>query len=220
MDIFLDTGDLEKIKFFKSFNLIDGVTTNPSIVSKTNVNFKELIKQICEIVDGPVSAEVVAKKFEEMVDQGIELSKIDKRVVIKLPATLDGFRALDALSKKRIPVNFTVIYTVNQAVIAAKLGAKFVSPFVGRLDANGQDGNSLIKDIRTAFNNIKTDCKILAASMRNVVYAKKAILNGADLITVTPEVLQLMMHSELSEVSVDGFLRDWSKLDNSKKENF
>ena len=217
MKIFLDTGDIEQIKYFKSFNLIDGVTTNPSIVSKTNKKFKDLILEICEIVDGPVSAEVVAKDFKSMVEQGKNLSKIDKRVVVKLPATLDGFQALDALVKISIPVNFTVIYTVNQAILAAKLGAKYVSPFVGRLDANGQDGSSLITEISKAFKNMNTECQILAASMRNVVYAKNAILNGADLITISPENLKLMMYSELTEVSVEGFLSDWNKLDKSKK---
>ena len=220
MKFFLDTGNLEEIKYFKSFNLIDGVTTNPSIISKTNKNFDFLIKEICDIVDGPVSAEVVGNTYEEMIEQGARLSKIDNRIVVKLPATLDGFRALDNLKQKKIPVNFTVIYTVNQAIIAAKLGAKYVSPFVGRLDANGQNGSSLIKEIKLAFRNMNTKCEILAASMRNVVYAKQAILDGANLITVTPEVLKLMMFSELSEVSVKGFLDDWSKLDVSKKGNF
>lgn len=220
MKFFLDTGNLEEIKYFKSFNLIDGVTTNPSIISKTNKNFESLIKEICDIVDGPVSAEVVGNTYEEMIEQGARLSKIDNRIVVKLPATLDGFRALDNLKQKKIPVNFTVIYTVNQAIIAAKLGAKYVSPFVGRLDANGQNGSSLIKEIKLAFRNMNTKCEILAASMRNVVYAKQAILDGANLITVTPEVLKLMMFSELSEVSVKGFLDDWSKLDVSKKGNF
>lgn len=217
MKIFLDSSDEEKIKHFASYDFIDGVTTNPSIIAAANKNIKDLIKEICEIVDGPVSAEVVGTKSEEMIEQGKRLAQIDKRVVVKIPANFEGFKALTALVSSNIKVNLTVVYTVNQAVLGAKYGATFVSPFVGRLDANGHSEGNLIKDIKNAFKNFGFKCEVLAASMRNVVYARNAIIDGADILTVTPETLELMMTSELSDLSIDKFLNDWSSLEEDKR---
>ena len=217
MKIFLDTSDEEKIAYYSKHKFIDGVTTNPSILASAKINIRELIKNICKSVNGPVSVEVVGVSSEEMVRQGKQLAEIDNRVVVKLPANVEGFKALAELTSKHIKVNFTVVYTVNQAVLAAKYGASFVSPFVGRLDANGHSEGNLIKDIKRSFLNYGFECKILAASMRNVVYARNAILDGADILTVTPDILDLMMTSELSDLSIDKFLNDWSSLDGDKR---
>ena len=217
MKIFLDTSDEEKIAYYSKYKFIDGVTTNPSILASAKINIRELIKNICKSVNGPVSVEVVGVSSEEMVRQGKRLAKIDKRVIVKLPANVEGFKALAELTSQNIKVNFTVVYTVNQAVLAAKYGASFVSPFVGRLDANGHSEGNLIKDIKRSFLNYGFDCKILAASMRNVVYARNAVLDGADILTVTPDILDLMMTSELSDLSIDKFLSDWSSLDGDKR---
>ena len=217
MKIFLDSSDEEKIKYYSKHKFIDGVTTNPSILASAKQNLRDLIKSICQNVNGPVSVEVVGVSSDEMVEQGKKLAEIDKRVIIKLPANIEGFKALTELTFQNIKVNFTVVYTVNQAVLAAKYGATFVSPFVGRLDANGHSEGNLIKDIKRSFLNYGFECNILAASMRNVVYARNAILDGADILTVTPDILELMMTSELSDLSVDKFLSDWSKLDPDKR---
>lgn len=217
MKIFLDTGDINKIKFFSSFSLIDGVTTNPSIIANTKKNFISLLEEICAEIDGPISAEVTARNYEGMIEEGLKLSKLNKNIVVKIPATLDGYRALSFLSSKGIKTNFTLIYTVNQAMIAAKLGATYVSPFIGRLDANGNDGTTLMTDIKKSFENYNFNCQILAASLRNVIYAKEALKAGVDVITVTPDVLELMMFSELSELTLEKFLLDWNKLSSDQR---
>ena len=177
----------------------------------------ELIKKICETVDGPVSAEVVGLTKDEMVEQGKKLAQIDKRVVVKIPANVEGFKALTELVSHDIKVNLTVIYTLNQAVLGAKYGATFVSPFVGRLDANGHTEGNIIRDIKRCFLNLGLKCEVLAASMRNVVYERNALIDGADILTVTPDILELMMTSELSDLSIEKFLSDWSKLDKDKR---
>lgn len=217
MKIFLDSSDEKKIEYYARHKFIDGVTTNPSIIANSQKNIKDLVKNICDMVNGPVSAEVVGLTCEEMIDQGKKLAQIDNRVVVKIPANVEGYKALTSLVELGIKVNLTVIYTVNQAVLGAKYGATYVSPFVGRLDANGHSEGNIIRDIRKSFVNFGFSCKILAASMRNVVYARNAIVDGADILTVTPEILELMMVSELSDLSVDKFLQDWSKLDQDKR---
>ena len=217
MKIFLDSSDEEKIEYYARHKFIDGVTTNPSIIANSQKNIKDLVKNICDLVNGPVSAEVVGLTCEEMIDQGKKLAQIDNRVVVKIPANVEGYKALTSLVELGIKVNLTVIYTVNQAVLGAKYGATYVSPFVGRLDANGHSEGNIIRDIRKSFVNFGFSCEILAASMRNVVYARNAIIDGADILTVTPEILELMMASELSDLSVDKFLQDWSKLDQDKR---
>ena len=214
MEIFLDSCDIKKVKHFKSFGLIDGITTNPSIFSKSNkkVTVKSIIKDITKVINGPISCEVISKDYEGMIKEAIKLSSLNKNIVVKIPSTIDGFKALNYLSKKKIKVNFTVLYTVQQAYLAAKLGATYVSPFVGRLDANGGGGHNLIKEIRRVYDNYKCKTKILAASMRNIIYVKNAIINGADTITVTPEILENMMSNELSEISLDKFIEDWKTI--------
>lgn len=217
MKIFLDSSDEDSINYYAKHGFIDGVTTNPSIISNAKKNMGELIKKICETVDGPVSAEVVGLTKEEMVEQGRKLAQIDKRVVVKIPANVEGFKALTELVSHDIKVNLTVIYTLNQAVLGAKYGATFVSPFVGRLDANGHTEGNIIRDIKRCFLNLGLKCEVLAASMRNVVYARNALIDGADILTVTPDILELMMTSELSDLSIEKFLSDWSKLDKDKR---
>ncbi|OUU30988.1 MAG: fructose-6-phosphate aldolase [Crocinitomicaceae bacterium TMED209] len=217
MKIFLDSSDEQKIEYFAKHGFIDGVTTNPSIIASAKKNMQELLKKICETVNGPVSAEVVGLTSQEMIEQGKKLAEIDSRIVVKIPANVEGFKALTKLVSYNIKVNLTVVYTVNQAVLGAKYGATFVSPFVGRLDANGHSEANIIKDIKRSFVNFGFDCELLAASMRNVVYARNALLDGADILTVTPDILELMMTSELSDISIDKFLSDWSSLEKDKR---
>jgi len=175
---------------------------------------------MCEIIDGPVSAEVVSKDVDGMIREAKLVSKLHKNIVVKIPATVEGFEALNVVAKEGIKVNFTVLYTANQALAAAKLGATYVSPFVGRLDVTSTGGSELIREIRKIYDNFGFNTKILAASMRNAVYVKHAAMDGADVATIPPNVMHDLIHSELSVVSLDGFLAEWDKLDPSKRNYF
>ena len=200
--------------------VIDGVTTNPALIAKEGKNFKEVVNEICSIIDGPVSAEVISTNAQQMIEEARKIAKIHKNIVVKIPATIEGYKALSVVAKEGIKTNFTIIYTSNQALIAAKLGATYVSPFVGRLDANSTSGNDLIREIVTMYKNYNFETKILAASMRNVIYVKETALAGADIATIPPEVLEQMMNNELTNVSLDGFLKQWYELDEEKRNYF
>lgn len=212
MKFFVDTADVAEIKELAATGLLDGVTTNPSLVAKAKRYFKEIIAEICEAVPGPVSAEVAATDLDGMLKEGRALAKIAKNVTVKVPLTWDGLKACRALTGDGTMVNVTLCFSANQALLAAKAGATFISPFVGRLDDAGQDGMELVREIRTVYDNyadLKT--QILAASIRNVVHVKQAAMIGADVATVPPSVLRALVHHPLTDKGLELFLSDWKK---------
>ncbi len=212
MKFFVDTADLAEIKELAATGLLDGVTTNPSLVAKAGGDFKDTIKQICAIVPGPVSAEVAATDYEGMLKEGKALARIAKNVTIKVPLTLDGLRACKALTSEGTMVNVTLCFSATQALLAAKAGATFVSPFIGRLDDIGLDGMALIKEIRVIFDNypdLSTD--ILAASIRTVNHVKDAAMIGADVATIPPAILKQLVKHPLTDKGIEIFLNDWKK---------
>jgi transaldolase len=220
MQLFIDTANIEEIKKYAEIGIIDGVTTNPALVAKEGRNFKNVVMEICDIIDGPVSAEVISLRADEMISEARQISKLHKNIIVKIPATIEGYKALNVVAQDGIKTNFTILYTANQALTAAKLGATYVSPFVGRLDVTSTAGATLIDEIATIYSNFNFETQILAASMRNAIYVKNAALSGAHVATVPPEVLHDMMYSELSEVSLNGFLAEWDKLPKDKRNYF
>ena len=220
MKIFIDTANIEDIKKYARIGVIDGVTTNPALIAKEGQDFREVVMEICDIVDGPVSAEVISLDVEGMVREARLVSKMHENIVVKIPATVEGFEALNVVAKEGIKTNFTIVYTANQALAAAKLGATYVSPFIGRLDVTSTGGAELIDEIVTIYDNYDFETQVLAASMRNSIYVNFAALAGADVATIPPEVIHDMLHSELSVVSLNGFLAEWDKLPESKRNYF
>jgi len=220
MQIFLDTANIGEIKKYAAMGIIDGVTTNPALIAMEGQDFEEVVDEICTIVDGPISAEVISTDYESMVREAQAIAKIHENIVVKIPATLDGFRALNTVASDGIKTNFTIIYKANQALVAAKLGATYVSPFVGRLDATSTEGSMLIYEIVTMYENFGFETQVLAASMRNEIYVKEAALAGAHVATIPPEVLTNMMESELTELSLEGFLQQWHEMPKNKREYF
>lgn len=216
MEFFIDTGDLEEIKTAYSWGLIDGVTTNPSLVAKTGKSQDVLIKEISLLAKGPISAEVISTDAPGMLKEAYELAKIHPDVVIKLPMTKDGMVALKELSSKKIKTNITLVFSANQALLAAKNGATYVSPFVGRLDDIGQTGMDLIAEIKTIFTNYSFETKILVASVRHSDHVKMAALLGADVSTIPFKVLEGLFHHPLTKIGLDAFLSDHQK---AKKNN-
>ena len=214
MEIFLDTVNIDDIKKYVNLGIIDGVTTNPALMAlEGKLDIKKVIIQICDLVQGPVSVEVVSQKAEGMFEEAIKLSEVHDNVVVKIPSIEEGFRALNLIKKssKNIKTNFTVLYTANQALLAAKLGATYVSPFIGRLDINSTSGTELISEIRKIYDNYEFTTKILAASMRTAVHVKESALAGADVATVPTNSLEDMINNELSKNALKGFLESWNK---------
>ncbi len=212
MKFFVDSADVAEIRELAATGLIDGVTTNPSLIAKAGRDFKETIAEICRIVPGPVSAEVAALDYDGMMREASILSDIAENVAIKVPLTMDGLRACKALTGAGTMVNVTLCFSANQALLAAKAGATFVSPFVGRLDDIGLDGMELIREIRVIFDNypeLGTD--ILAASIRSVNHVKEAAMIGADVATIPPAILKALVKHPLTEVGIASFLADWRK---------
>ena len=212
MKFFVDTADVAEIKELAATGLLDGVTTNPSLVAKAKRDFKEIIAEICAVVPGPVSAEVAAIDVEGMLKEGRALAKIAKNVTVKVPLTFDGLKACRKLTDDGTMVNVTLCFSANQALLAAKAGATFISPFVGRLDDAGQDGMELVREIRTVYDNypdLRT--QILAASIRNVTHVKQAAMIGADVATVPPAILRALIHHPLTDKGLELFLADWKK---------
>jgi transaldolase len=212
MKFFVDTADVSEIKELAATGLLDGVTTNPSLVAKAKRDFKEIIAEICAAVAGPVSAEVAATDLDGMLREGRTLAKIAKNVTVKVPLTWDGLKACRALTAEGTMVNVTLCFSANQALLAAKAGATFISPFVGRLDDAGQDGMELVREIRTVYDNyadLKT--QILAASIRHVTHVKQAAMIGADVATVPPAVLRALVHHPLTDKGLEAFISDWKK---------
>ena len=211
MKFFADTAEIEDIKELASTGLLDGVTTNPSLIAKSGRNFLEVTKEICDIVDGPVSAEVVSLDYEGMMREAEILRKIADTVAIKVPMTLDGLKTCKTLTDDGTMVNVTLCFSANQALLAAKAGATFVSPFVGRLDDIGFDGIELIRDIRQIYDNYMFDTEILVASVRNVIHVYDAALIGADIMTAPPAVIKGLVKHVLTDKGIEGFLADWAK---------
>lgn len=211
MEFFIDTGNLDEIKEAWSWGIVDGVTTNPSLVAKEGIDQKTLIKSIAEIVDGPISAEVISTDAKGMLEEAYELAKIHENVVIKLPMTKDGMIACHQLSKDEIKTNVTLIFSANQALLAAKNGATYVSPFIGRLDDIGQTGMHLIGEIREIFDNFAFETKILAASIRHTDHVKTSALMASDVATVPFKVLEQLFHHPLTTSGLEKFLADHKK---------
>lgn len=212
MRFFIDTADVAEIQELAATGLVDGVTTNPSLVAKVKRDFKEVIAEICETVSGPVSAEVAATDLDGMLEEGRALARIASNVTVKVPLTWDGLKACKALTAEGTMVNVTLCFSANQALLAAKAGATFISPFVGRLDDAGQDGMDLVREIRVVYDNysdLKT--QILAASIRHVTHVKQAAMIGADVATVPPAVLRALVQHPLTDKGLAAFLADWSK---------
>ena len=213
MKIFLDTANLESIRKFNDMGLLDGITTNPSLMSKEGGNPKDAMEEITKIIKGDVSLEVVSTEYSGMIEEGKRLRQYGENVVVKVPMTPDGLKACKSLSSEGIPVNVTLIFSANQALLAAKSGAKYVSPFIGRLDDVGQDGMKLIADIKEIFKNYPNfKTQILVASVRHPVHVVDAAKIGADVVTLPPAVLDKMLQHPLTKIGLDNFLADWDKL--------
>lgn len=210
MKFFVDTAVVADIKELNDYGLLDGVTTNPSLIAKSGRDFKEVIAEICAIVDGPVSAEVAALNFDGMVAEGEHLAKIAPNVVIKLPLTLDGLKACRHFSANGIKTNVTLCFSANQALLAAKAGATYISPFVGRLDDINIDGMDLIREIRQIYDNYNFATEVLAASIRTANHVKEAALAGADVATVPPAVIKSLAFHVLTDKGLDQFAKDWA----------
>lgn len=212
MKFFVDTADTDEIRDLAETGLVDGVTTNPSLVAKSGRDFTEVVREICSIVDGPVSAEVTATETGAMVEEGRKLAGIANNVAIKVPLTMDGLKACRVLSQGGTMVNVTLCFSANQALLAAKAGATFISPFIGRLDDIGKDGMELIRDIRTIYDNYDgLTTQILVASIRNDDHVKQSALAGADVATIPPAVLRGLSQHPLTDKGLAAFLADWEK---------
>lgn len=211
MKFFVDTADVSEIKALIPTGLVDGVTTNPSLVAKSGRNFTEVVAEICSMVDGPVSAEVTALETDAMIAEGRRLAKIAKNVVVKLPLTLKGVAACKALVGEGTKTNVTLCFSANQALIAAKAGATYISPFIGRLDDVGEDGMQLIRDIRAIYDNYGFRTEILAASIRSPQHIRESALAGADVATAPPAVIKALANHPLTDKGLEAFLADWAK---------
>lgn len=211
MKFFVDTADVKEIRELNDLGLLDGVTTNPSLILKSGGKIADVTKEICDIVDGPVSAEVTAIEYSEMMQQAKVLAKIADNVCIKVPLTMDGLKACKAIRSEGRLVNVTLCFSANQALLAAKAGASFISPFVGRIDDMGIDGMELIEEIKTIYENYDFDTEILVASVRTVNHVKQAALIGADVVTVPPATLKALVKHPLTDKGLDQFLADWAK---------
>ena len=212
MEFFLDTAEVDSIRELSETGLIDGVTTNPSLVAKSGKDFFTILKDISKIVSGPISAEVTALESDGMVAEGEKLAKIAKNIVIKLPLTQEGLKACTKLTKKKIKTNVTLCFSPAQALIAAKSGATYISPFVGRLDDIGENGMELIQKIKDIYSNYpKLNTKILVASVRNMEHVAQAAIIGADVVTLPPKILEELYEHPLTKKGLDAFLEDWKK---------
>lgn len=211
MKFFLDTANLEEIRQGASLGIIDGVTTNPSLVAREGKSLEEVAREICEIVDGPISLEVVSTEAEEMVSEGRRLASIHENAVVKIPMIREGLKALKRLAGEGIRVNVTLIFSAVQALLAAKNGAAYVSPFVGRLDDISTQGMEIVSDIRTIFDNYAYDTEILVASVRHPIHVLEAARLGADIATVPYPVMEQMLRHPLTDTGLEKFLADWEK---------
>ncbi|MGI0094429.1 MAG: fructose-6-phosphate aldolase [Nitrosotalea sp.] len=212
MKIFLDTANISAIKMYNDMGLVDGITTNPSLMAKEGGDPQKVMEEIVRIIKGDVSLEVLSLETNGMLEEGRRLRKYGNNVIVKCPLTPDGLKACKILTSENIPVNVTLCFSVNQAILAAKAGAKYVSPFIGRLDDNGQDGMNLIKEIRQVFDNYKFNTQILVASVRHPMHVVEAAKIGADVVTLPPDILGKMLKHPLTDIGLKNFLSDWEKL--------
>jgi transaldolase len=216
MKIFIDTANLDQIKEINSWGILDGVTTNPTLVAKEGCDFETRVRDICQVVDGPISAEAVSMEAEGMIKEARQLSKIHKNIIVKIPMTSEGLKAVKVLSKEGIKTNVTLVFSPNQALLAAKAGATYVSPFVGRLDDISHDGMALVRDIVTIFRNYGFKTQVIAASMRHPVHVTEAALAGAHVATIPYDVLKKMIKHNLTDEGIQKFLKDWENVPKKK----
>ncbi len=212
MKIFIDSADIEEIREAQKLGVVDGVTTNPSLISKTGRAFEEVVKEICEEVNGPISLEVISLKAEGMVEEARKLSKISDNVVVKIPMIPEGLKATKILSEESIKTNVTLIFSAPQALLAAKAGASYVSPFVGRLDDLGHVGMDLVDQILEIYNNYSFETEVIVASIRNPLHVIDAALMSADVATIPFKVIQQLSKHPLTDAGIEKFLKDWEKV--------
>lgn len=212
MKFFIDTANVDEIKEINNWGVIDGVTTNPSLIAKEKRDFKQVIKEIASIVDGSISAEVISLDSKNMVNEARELAKIDKNIVIKIPMTEEGLKAVNILSKENIKTNVTLVFSATQALLASKAGASYVSPFLGRLDDISTDGMNLIEDICQIFSIYDIDTQIIAASVRTPMHVLQIAKSGADIATVPYKVFKQMLKHPLTDIGIEKFLKDWESV--------
>ena len=212
MKFFIDTADVNEIREAESLGILDGVTTNPTLISRTGRPFKETIEEICSIVKGPVSAEVVSTDTESIIKEARELAKIADNIVVKVPLIKDGLKAVKALTSEGIKVNVTLCFSSNQALLAAKAGGTYISPFVGRLDDKGHTGMEVIDEIRTIYDNYGFETQIIVASIRNPLHVRDAALMGADIATIPFAVFNNIVKHPLTDAGLESFLADWEKV--------
>ena len=219
MKIFLDTANIESIKKFVDMGIVDGITTNPTLISREKGHPEDIMREIVKIVNGPVNLEVVATETEEMVEEGLRLRKFGENVIVKVPMTADGLRAVRKLGEKKIRTNVTLIFSSNQALLAAKAGASYVSPFIGRLDDAGQEGMTVIKEIVQIFSNYGYPSEVLVASVRHPIHVIEAGKLGAHIVTLPPDILSKMLTHPLTDKGLSLFLSDWEKVKKEHKYN-
>ncbi|MBD3868366.1 MAG: fructose-6-phosphate aldolase [Acidobacteria bacterium] len=212
MKFFIDTANVDEIREAASLGILDGVTTNPSLVAKEGRDFHQVLREICSIVNGPISAEVTAMDRDGMLEQGLELAKIHPNITIKVPLTKDGLQACKALREKNIKVNVTLCFSPSQALMAAKAGASFISPFVGRLDDISHEGMDLIQQIRIIYDNYGFDTEILAASIRSPMHVVDCAMAGADVATIPYKVVMQLIKHPLTDIGLEKFMADWKKM--------
>ena len=212
MKIFLDSASIESIRRYNDMGILDGVTTNPSLLSKEKGDPRQIMNEIVRTIKGPVSLEVIGTDYEVMMEEAHRLKKYGQNVVVKVPMIPAGLRAVKSLKQDGIPTNVTLIFSSNQAILAAKAGASYISPFIGRLDDNGQDGINVIREIKQIFSNYKFESEILVASVRHPLHVIEAGKCGADIVTVPPEILHKMLTHPLTDKGLSSFISDWNKL--------
>jgi transaldolase len=212
MKIFLDTANLKQIKEAVSWGIVDGVTTNPTLCSREEESFEDLIKEICRIVSGPISVECVSSRADEIIKEARSLAKLADNVVVKIPIGIEGLKAIKALAQEGIKANTTLVFSPMQALLAAKAGARYVSPFVGRLDDVSHDGMDLVDQIVTIFNNYGFDTEVIVASIRHPLHIVETALIGADIATLPFAALEKMVKHPLTDIGIERFLKDWEKV--------
>ena len=212
MQFFLDTANLDQIKEAASWGILDGITTNPTLVSKENMEFEELIRKICSVVPGPVSVESVSTQAKDIIEEARDLAKLAENVVVKVPICIEGLKAIKVLSQEGIKVNTTLIFSASQALLAAKAGARYVSPFVGRLDDISHDGLEIVEQIVMIYNNYGFETEVIVASIRHPLHVVEAAMMGADIATIPLDTLKKLVKHPLTDIGMERFLKDWEKV--------
>jgi len=219
MKIFLDTANLEKIRRGVGWGVVDGVTTNPTLIAKEGADFETRVKEICDLVQGPVSAEVTSTDTESMIREARKLAELSEHVVVKIPMTYEGIRAVKRLTQERIKTNVTLVFSPTQAILAAKAGATYVSPFIGRIDDVSSDGMKLLEEIVTIYNNYAFETEIIAASTRHPMHVLEAALIGVDIVTMPFAVLEKLFSHPLTDIGLERFAKDWERYLETKEKN-